>query len=202
MENQKPYARFKQTLQDRYGISVTAIREAPRGFAGETYFVETENGPSRFLKLMRNPRRQAFFLHGLRVTDALRAEGIGFVPALIRTTDGQHSIELDGAPAVGAAPRPRPPHQIGGINPGLSDRLAAAAFAPLGEPGLTLKACWLTHVKGPDERQWHLRARPGSKSPPQRCCCPHGTFRIRVPRPAYNRTSGTIPGRCARANGE
>lgn len=50
--------------------------------------------------MMRNPRRQAFFLHGLRVTEALREQGITFIPGLIRTTDGARHIELEGAPAA------------------------------------------------------------------------------------------------------
>lgn len=100
LENVNPTERYKDLLEAHYGIQVTGIREAPRGFAGETYFVDTAGGPSLFFKIMRDPRRYAFFLHGLQVTEALKAEGIGFIPSLIPTADGERNIMTGGAPAA------------------------------------------------------------------------------------------------------
>lgn len=93
-------ARCKETLEATYGFRVAAVREAPRGFAGLTFFVDTDEGDTYFLKMMKNPRRQAFFLHGLQVTAALREQGIPFIPGLIRTSAGGLHTELEGAPAA------------------------------------------------------------------------------------------------------
>jgi Ser/Thr protein kinase RdoA (MazF antagonist) len=94
-----PFERFAGDLERHYGIQPNELVAAPRGFAAETYFVETAN-QSYFLKIMNNPRRQNSFKHGLQVTDALIRHGIPYIPSLFKTGSGQ--LWFDNGQAVAA----------------------------------------------------------------------------------------------------
>lgn len=93
------FARYAGEIERRYGLRPTAISPAPRGFAAETYFVDTSDG-SFFLKIMHTPRRQHWFLHGLQVVDALAKRGIDFIPRVLQTLSGELHFALGGAVAA------------------------------------------------------------------------------------------------------
>ncbi|MBU9721969.1 MULTISPECIES: phosphotransferase [Bacillaceae] len=88
--------RFSKDLNHFYGITPVGIYEAPRGFAAETFFVDTEDH-SYFLKIMHNPRRQNIFKNGLRVVDALVKSGIDYITRVVTLSTGELFFEKDGS---------------------------------------------------------------------------------------------------------
>lgn len=87
---------LKNIIEQTYGIGQVQVNDAPRGFAADTYYVDGRDC-SLFLKIMRRPNRQALFINGLRAMDALTANGIDFVPKVIRTKAGELYIKYDNA---------------------------------------------------------------------------------------------------------
>jgi len=96
MGNYELLERFAENINTIYGFELTGVSPAPRGFAAETYYVETKAG-TYFLKIMHNPRRQSLFINGLMVQEALIKQGIDFIPRVIPTVDGQLFFKKDGA---------------------------------------------------------------------------------------------------------
>jgi Ser/Thr protein kinase RdoA (MazF antagonist) len=94
-----PYERFAGDILQNYGLKPTAIHAAPRGFAAETYYVDTD-GQSFFLKIMNYPRRQKIFLNGLKVVDALAEQGIDYITKVIKLTSGELYFRKDNSVAA------------------------------------------------------------------------------------------------------
>lgn len=87
-----PYERFADRLQRDYGITVTAVCDAPRGYAAETFYVDAAEGLF-FLKIMHTPRRQSIFLHGLTVVEALAEAGVDRITRVVKRKDGGLSFK-------------------------------------------------------------------------------------------------------------
>lgn len=85
---------LKNLIEQNYNLCHVKMNDAPRGFAADTYYVDSDNS-SLFLKIMRRPNRQALFINGLRGMDALTANGIDFVPGVVRTKTGELFIKFD-----------------------------------------------------------------------------------------------------------
>ena len=96
LEDRADIRRLKETLYERYGIAAIDITPAKRGFYGETWKVR-ENDRSYFLKMDDWPFHQKRFQRSLPVLEYLCENGIDFVGKVVKTLDGELSVQFDTA---------------------------------------------------------------------------------------------------------
>jgi Ser/Thr protein kinase RdoA (MazF antagonist) len=84
---------IQAVLAREYGLHPTAAWEGPRGWAGDTYIVETAEGRVFAKVPPASPYLQAMTA-GLPVLEALRAAGLDYLSAPIRTTGGRLTVPL------------------------------------------------------------------------------------------------------------
>jgi len=84
-------------LRDAYGLPVTAVRPAARGFFAETWHATTSLGGRYFVKADHAPSHQTRFETSLPVVDHLNRHGIDFITRPVRTTRGDLSCRMDRA---------------------------------------------------------------------------------------------------------
>lgn len=92
MDSQLNLNRICDLLKYHYPMPIDSIEPAPRGFAAETYYINSGKN-SYFLKIMYRPNRHDLFKNGLRQVAALTEAGIDFIPAIIPARQGQLYIE-------------------------------------------------------------------------------------------------------------
>ena len=90
--------RLKDALHEQYGITVTEITPAKRGYYGETWQVRGDAG-TYFLKVDYLPFHQQRFEQGLHIIDYLCENGIDFVGEIIKTREGRLCFPFETARA-------------------------------------------------------------------------------------------------------
>lgn len=80
--------KLKEFVQREYGVSVISIIPAKRGYYGETWQMDAQDG-RYFLKLDNSPQHQIKYRNSLAVVDYLCDSGIDFVGAVVKTKSGE-----------------------------------------------------------------------------------------------------------------
>lgn len=84
-ERDKQYiARLKDFIFEEYGIAAISVVPAKRGYYGETWRMDAENG-SFFLKLDHSPIHRIKYRNSLKVVEYLCDNGIDFVGRIIKS---------------------------------------------------------------------------------------------------------------------
>ncbi|MDR0397208.1 MAG: aminoglycoside phosphotransferase family protein [Oscillospiraceae bacterium] len=87
IERSRAYLRaLMDWIRRTYPVDPEDISPARRGFFGETWRLDTPDGPY-FLKLNYSPYRE-LYAGGFSVLERLRANGIGFVSEIVKANDG------------------------------------------------------------------------------------------------------------------
>jgi hypothetical protein len=79
-----------------YDLQITAIKEASRGFYGETWRIES-GGNSYFVKLDYSSAHKKIYRNSFHVIDFLCENGIDFIGKIVKTRTGNLYAEYDGA---------------------------------------------------------------------------------------------------------
>ena len=87
---------LEKVLLNKYGIVVTAIEPAKRGFYGETWKVSTVDA-RYFVKIVYAPAHKPTYENSFFVLDYLKEQGITFISEIVRTRSGQLSTTHDSA---------------------------------------------------------------------------------------------------------
>ncbi|MCL2546860.1 MAG: aminoglycoside phosphotransferase family protein [Oscillospiraceae bacterium] len=88
--------RLLDFIRREYGITVTDIAPAKRGFYGETWKINTKNTRC-FLKLVYAVEHKEVYKHSLPITQHLCDHGIDFISRIVKTKHGGLFAEFDGA---------------------------------------------------------------------------------------------------------
>lgn len=94
------HTELSSLLARAYGVIAARITPAPRGFAGETYRVEPQDGPPLFVKLVPDRPGYAAPDIALPTLDTLHRLGVTGVSRPLRAADGQWSVRLEGRTLV------------------------------------------------------------------------------------------------------
>lgn len=87
-QNEVYITELKEHLQREYGLWATSILPARRGYYGETWQVDTQDG-RYFLKLDGSAQHQMKYRNSLAVVEYLCDSGIHFVGAVVKTKSGE-----------------------------------------------------------------------------------------------------------------
>lgn len=96
LRDEKYLSRLGDELYKNYKITTTDITPAKRGYYGETWKVQAEDG-RYFLKMDYLPLHKEKFRCGLSVVDYLSENGIDFVGKIVKTYDGRLFFNFDTA---------------------------------------------------------------------------------------------------------
>ncbi len=75
-------------LSSEYGLQVKNILPAKRGFYGETWSIQTENG-KYFIKVECWAHHSEIYRNSLSAVQYMTGSGISFIPKIIKTKDGR-----------------------------------------------------------------------------------------------------------------
>ncbi|MHB1483537.1 MAG: aminoglycoside phosphotransferase family protein [Saccharofermentanales bacterium] len=89
-------SRLADFICDEYGIAAISIIPAKRGYYGETWRINTENG-NYFIKLDYSPRHQIKYRNSMEVVEYLCDNGIDFISRIIKTKAGDLFSIFDSA---------------------------------------------------------------------------------------------------------
>jgi hypothetical protein len=87
---------FMQFINAEYGLAVTAISPAKRGYYGETWKIETTD-ITYFAKVVYPTVQQMKYRRSFPVVERLTSSGIDTIPPILKTVSGELYSEFDGA---------------------------------------------------------------------------------------------------------
>ena len=89
-------SRLCEFIRQEYRLAPAQITPAKRGFYGETWRLDTENGPY-FLKLDYSTAHKGVYERSFPAIEHLRRHGIDFVSKIVKTCQGALCTRFDGA---------------------------------------------------------------------------------------------------------
>lgn len=87
--------KLRNTVETEYGLSFKSISAANRGFFGETWKLESNEGKSYFLKLDYWRYHHKQFVNSLPAVKFLEESGMEFVPPVLSTLSGELSFNFE-----------------------------------------------------------------------------------------------------------
>ena len=96
VRNDEYISQLSDFIGAKYGISVSKITPAKRGYYGETWKIDTDIG-SYFVKLDYSAAHKKVYERSFHVIEHINNHGMDFISRIVKTSDGRPSVEYDGA---------------------------------------------------------------------------------------------------------
>jgi hypothetical protein len=87
---------LKELIQENYGLTIVAAKDAPRQFVAETYIIETQEGETNFCKIITKPLFIPHVTESLPVLDRLREAGFRRAAYPVQTSNGELYVLAEG----------------------------------------------------------------------------------------------------------